>query len=86
MSPTLNLTVTPKNQSVICDIDYSGSSPSEYLIFYYQQGSKVVKSMSSDNATNITISNLINGTTYFFMHVFICHLIPLELKLWNQAE
>ena len=66
MSPSLNLTVTPKNQSVICDIDYTGSSSSEYLIFYYQQGSKVVKSKSSVNPTNITISNLINGTTYFF--------------------
>ena len=46
MSPSISLDVTPKNGSVVCNIDYSGAS-SEYLIFYCRSGSKVVKSKSS---------------------------------------
>ena len=62
----LSLTVTPKNASVICNVTYSGPTPSEYLIFYYRSGSKIVKSISSVSASNITISNLTNGQTYYF--------------------
>jgi len=62
----LSLTVTPKNTSVICNVTYSGPTPSEYLIFYYRSGSKIVKSISSVSASNITISNLTNGQTYYF--------------------
>jgi len=65
MSPSISLDVTPKNGSVVCNIDYSGSS-SEYLIFYYRSGSKVVKSKSSVTPYNITIPNLLNGVTYYF--------------------
>ena len=65
MSPSISLDVTPKNGSVVCNIDYSGSS-SEYLIFYYRSGSKVVKSKSSVTPYNITIPNLLNGITYYF--------------------
>jgi hypothetical protein len=65
MSPSISLDVTPKNGSVVCNIDYSGAS-SEYLIFYYRSGSKVVKSKSSVTPYNITIPNLLNGVTYYF--------------------
>ena len=61
------LTITPYSESVLCDITYNGSSiPTEYLIFYYQQNSKIVKSFSSSTPSGILIQNLTNGVTYYF--------------------
>lgn len=61
----VSLSVTPQHQAVICNITSYGSA-TEFLIFYYQSGSTIVKSISSTSSNNIRISNLTNGQTYFF--------------------
>jgi hypothetical protein len=56
----LSLTATPQNQSILCNVNYSGSA-SEFIIFYFTQGSTVIYSESSPSPNNIIISNLTNG-------------------------
>jgi hypothetical protein len=76
---SISLSVVPQNSSVIANISYTGTQPSEFFIFYYPQGSSsIVSSISSLTPTNITISNLSNGTTYVF---YVC--ISVNLYFWS---
>jgi len=67
----LSLTATPQSQSIVCNVNYSGSA-SEFIIFYFAQGSTVIYSESSPSPNNIIISNLTNGVTYnLYASVFL---------------
>lgn len=66
MSNHLQLEVLPRDSSLLVNLSWSQSTPSnviEYVIFYRKVGSKRVKSLST-TSLSITISNLINGEKY----------------------
>jgi hypothetical protein len=66
--PVLQISLTPQNQAVLVNLSWQGQAPQgiiEYLIFYYQQGSRQIKSMSTSQAS-VVIPQLSNDVTYLF--------------------
>jgi fibronectin type 3 domain-containing protein len=71
MSSSLQLAVSPQNQGVLCQLSWSGAIPLgviEYLIFYYAQGSRQIKSLSTTQMSAV-VPQLVNGTAYILRAV-----------------
>jgi hypothetical protein len=65
---SLQLSLTPANQSVTCNLSWSGNAPSgviDYIIMYYADGSSQIHSISTQSLS-VGIQNLVNDTIYHF--------------------
>ena len=63
---SIQLTVTPRDSSVVCNITTTLNNINEYVVFYHRVGYKQIKSITSVSPSNIVISNLINSYSYYF--------------------
>jgi len=65
----LSLQVVPHDGQVSCQLSWvDGHAPSgtvDFMILYFRQGSKTIKSVSSQT-TSVDVNTLTNGQTYYF--------------------
>ena len=84
---TLQLSVTPENQQVQILLSWDGLSPIgsiDYLIFYYQTGSKLVKSLATSSLTT-NIQSLTNDVEYNFQVAVFQNGISSGTRLTESA-